>query len=92
VKPFSLLTLILFSCGNISIPDFSSANTELIQLAAGTSSKYEANSWQYFLQHLPVIDQPVLDYAGKPIRYQQKHVGIIPYDVVHLTFSSAPML
>jgi hypothetical protein len=80
VKPFSLLTLILFSCGNISIPAFSSPNTE-IQLAADTSSKYDVKSWQYFLQHLPVIDQPILDYAGKHIRYQQKHVGIIPYDV-----------
>jgi hypothetical protein len=78
---FSLLTLILFSCDNISVPAFSSANTEFIQLAVDASSKYDVKSWQYFLQHLPVIDQPILDYAGKPIRYQQKHVGIIPYDV-----------
>lgn len=46
-----------------------------------TSKRYDSNTWQYFLQHLPVIDKPIVDYKGNAIAYQQKHFGIIPYDV-----------
>lgn len=46
-----------------------------------TSKTYDSNTWQHFLQHLFVIDKPIVDYKGNAISYQQKHVGIIPYDV-----------
>jgi hypothetical protein len=80
-KFVSVLVLLFFSCNNASVSDFRSANTKWLQVVSDTSKKFDVTSWQYFLQHLPVIDKPVVDYAGKPISYQQKHVGIIPYDV-----------
>jgi hypothetical protein len=43
--------------------------------------KFESNSWQYFLQHLPIVDSPVRDYKGKPVDYQEKQAGVIPFDV-----------
>lgn len=43
--------------------------------------EFEKDSWPWFLQHLQVVDSPILDYKGRPISYQEKHVGIIPFDV-----------
>ncbi len=46
-----------------------------------SSKKFEEQSWQYFLQHLPLTNGPVLDYKGKPVSYQEKHFAIVNYDV-----------
>jgi hypothetical protein len=46
-----------------------------------TSIKYSSDSWQYFLQHLPVVNKPVVDYRNRQIEYQEKSAGIIPFDV-----------
>jgi len=43
--------------------------------------KAAAGSWPAFLQNLQVIDAPVLDYTGKPVRAQFKSSGVIPFDV-----------
>ena len=78
-SPFPLLFLLL-GCGNAS-----SISTKII---ADVQSDAIVNllrdnekSWNYFLKHLPVVDGPVLDYRGQPISYQDKHMGVIPYDV-----------
>lgn len=75
------IVLLFFSCGNTSVPQIQSSNTKISQIFSDTSKKYDVNSWQYFLQHLPVVDKPVVDYKGRPINYQEKHAGIIPFDV-----------
>jgi hypothetical protein len=77
---FPLLILLFISCGNVSVP-LQSSRIKSIPIITDTPEKYDVNSWQYFLQHLPVVDKPIVDYKGNAISYQQKHVGIIPYDV-----------
>ncbi len=46
-----------------------------------SSKKFDAQSWQYFLQHLPVKKGIVIDYTGKPVPDQLKQDGIVQYDV-----------
>ncbi|MFL5810690.1 MAG: DUF4846 domain-containing protein, partial [Flavisolibacter sp.] len=38
-------------------------------------------SWEFFLQHLPEKQGPVVDYKGVPISFQEKHYALINYDV-----------
>lgn len=79
-KTFPFLILVFLSCGNVSVSNhLLSAHTPSPIIL--DTSKYDSNSWQYFLKHLPVVDSPVLDYRGKPVNYQEKAAGIIPYDV-----------
>lgn len=42
---------------------------------------YPKDSWQNFLQHLPIANRPIVDYRGIPISNQEKHTAIITYDV-----------
>lgn len=42
---------------------------------------FEKDSWEYFLQHLPVVDSVVVDYRGRPVVDQDKQAGVIPFDV-----------
>ena len=42
---------------------------------------FEKSSWQYFLQHLAVTKGPILDFKGRKVQDQEKHVAILNYDV-----------
>jgi hypothetical protein len=46
-----------------------------------SSVSFEEQSWPFFLQHLPQLNRPILDFTGSPVAYQDKHVAIVPYDV-----------
>jgi hypothetical protein len=79
---FSVLALIIFSCGDNGVRG-STAPPKASLSFSDTLKKPDAASWPYFLQHLPVVDSPVVDYRGRAISDQQKQAGIIPYDVGH---------
>jgi hypothetical protein len=44
---------------------------------------YPKDSWSFFLQHLPAVDKPIVDYTGKPVSNQEKRFMILTYDVGH---------
>jgi hypothetical protein len=46
-----------------------------------SSISFNRNSWEYFLQHLPVTEGVILDYKGNPIANQSKQAGIVAFDV-----------
>ena len=46
-----------------------------------TKAFIEKETWPHFLSHLPIKNLPILNYKGQPVRDQDKHIGIIPFDV-----------
>ena len=73
---FPIFILMFFNWGNSFVLQFPSS-----QIIPDTTRKYNENTWQYFLRHLPLLDKPIVDYRGKPVNFQEKHVGILPFDV-----------
>ncbi len=75
------LSSLLLQCGQPAVLSF---NAPLLSNEVASSplhKSFEKNSWEYFLQHLPVVDSIIVDYRGKPVGDQYKQAGIIPYDV-----------
>lgn len=81
MRTFICFLMLFLSCGSSS-NNPSSTQAKVQQKSNAIRFKtFNENSWQYFLQHLPIVDSPIVNYKGIPITYQQKHVGIIPFDV-----------
>lgn len=76
-----IVFLAILACSSHSKPlTVHEANQDLIH-SNWKPIQFDEKSWAYFLQHLPVIDSPVVDYRGREVRDQYKSAGIIPYDV-----------
>ena len=71
--------VLLFSCGGSMAP------LEVVKPALPPAPLVQTRtvpgSWPFFLQHLKIVDGPILDYRGQPVADQEKGAGIIPYDV-----------
>lgn len=46
-----------------------------------TQVQYEKRSWEYFLQHLPIKQKPIVNYKGESLSDQTKNAGIIDFDI-----------
>jgi hypothetical protein len=75
IRLFPCLLLVAIACGNSHLKPENEAAPEVRDVILA------GEKWTDFLRQLPVVDSPVLDYRGKPVSYQGKAVGIIPYDV-----------
>jgi hypothetical protein len=42
---------------------------------------FNKDSWEFFLQHLPIKEGVILDYKGNAIANQSKQAGIVAFDV-----------
>ena len=69
--------LCLIKCNDINAPIV----TTKLPASKNISTNFPGNSWQYFLQHLPVVKGAIVDYKGNLISNQEKHFAIINYDV-----------
>lgn len=82
INSFFICFLFFNGCDSSSIPAKKNLQQSIqIKQKIISSKKFDEKSWQYFLQHLPLIDGPILDYQGNSVSYQQKHVAIVNYDV-----------
>jgi hypothetical protein len=80
IVPFGLV-LAAFSCNQ--------ANPSLIKRHAALQQpkqqlvpvRFAPDSWRHFLQHLPLKNGPIVDYKGRIIPDQAKHVAIVDFDI-----------
>lgn len=83
MKPYPLLFLLLnlLACNNASLNSAGRGEASEPVFTRDTLKNEDSSSWTYFLRHLPVEDSPVVDYKGRLVGNQKKHVGVIPFDV-----------
>ncbi len=81
MRLISFAAILFLSCSDISTPSIKTFDDYLPEPVIGPSKKFDEQSWQYFLQHLPVKKGVVVDYKGDAVANQMKQDGIIQYDV-----------
>ena len=81
MRLLSFALLLLLSCEDSSTYSEKELNNILQEPKIVSSESFAKQSWQYFLQHLPVKKGVVLDYEGNTVANQWKQDGIVQYDV-----------
>ncbi|MEO6638347.1 MAG: hypothetical protein ABIN25_08725, partial [Ginsengibacter sp.] len=74
------ISIIFLSCSNIPEPSLTTFDDLLPLPTIGPSKKFDEQSWQYFLQHLPTQKGVVVDYKGNSVANQSKQYSIVQYD------------
>ena len=78
---FIFCTALLLSCDHHPSSIIDNTKQTSSQQITFKPRESAEGSWIYFLQHLLVVNHPILDYRGKPVSNQNKNGGVIPYDV-----------
>lgn len=55
--------------------------TKPVSLSPATAEIPAAHNWAGYLQNLPEIKAPILNYRGEPVSNQWKHYAVLPFDV-----------
>ncbi|MEP6584068.1 MAG: DUF4846 domain-containing protein [Ginsengibacter sp.] len=77
-----LTPVFIFNCNSSSGPiTIFTDELPAIKQQIVSSEKFNDQSWQYFLQHLPVKKGIVVDYNGNAVANQMKQDGIVQFDV-----------
>jgi hypothetical protein len=76
-----LFAIATFSCKNNFLPIESEVEIQTAPSHFTTKQIKDTGSWEYFLQHLPEKDGPIVDYKGRTVSFQQKYFALINYDV-----------
>jgi hypothetical protein len=75
------LLILAFSCNELSPSEPSDQTINAQNISVTDTVNYPPNSWQYFLQHLPIKKGAIIDYKGNKISNQAKHFAIVDYDI-----------
>jgi hypothetical protein len=72
--------LLIFCCqSNPATPSI--VNSNRLSEVDTPYTNFKPDSWQYFLQHLPLVQKEVVDFKGRAVSNQSKSFAVVDYDI-----------